>query len=303
MRCFVAGGTGVLGRRAVPALVAGGHEVTVVARSPERDELVRSMGATPVRADLFDPDGLRTAASGHDAVINLATHIPPVTRAARKAAWEENDRIRREASANLADAARTAGASRFVQESITFPYADGGDGWIDESAARPMSPYSEPVEHAEAAADGITADGGTGVVLRFAHFHSADSSHIQTFAKAFRWRINPFLGDPDAYWSLIGVDAAGRAVAAAVEAPAGVYNVADDDPPTRRALGVTVAEAIGRKPPFHPPTGLVRRLNPDSEVLMRSHRIDNRRFQEATGWSPDHRGAEGLARSIVGARS
>lgn len=303
MRCFVAGGTGVLGRRAVPAMVAGGHEVTVVARSPERDQLVRGMGATPVRVDLFDPDALRSAARGHDAVVNLATHIPPLTRAARKGAWDENDRLRREASANLADAARVAGASRFVQESITFPYADGGDGWIDESAARPMTAYSEPVEHAEAAADGITADGGSGVVLRFAHFHSPDSDHIRTFAKAFRWRINPFLGDPDAYWSLLGMEAAGRAVVAALDAPAGIYNVADDDPPTRRQLGVTVAEALGRKPPFHPPAGLVRRLNPDSEVLMRSHRIDNRSFREATGWSPDHRGADGLARSIVEAQS
>ena len=37
----------------------------------------RGLGATPVRADLFDPDAVRRAVAGHEAVCNLATHIPP----------------------------------------------------------------------------------------------------------------------------------------------------------------------------------------------------------------------------------
>ena len=78
-----------------------------------------------------------------------------------------------------------------------------------------------------------------------------------------------------------------------------MYNIADDDPPTRRALGKTVAAAIGRKPPFALPQGLVRRVNPAAEVLMRSHRIDNRRFRDAAGWTPQHSGADGLAATIA----
>lgn len=299
MRCFVAGGTGVIGRRAVPALLAAGHDVTVVARAPDRDPAVASMGATPVRVDLFDADGVAGAVAGHDAVVNLATHVPPMSRAGRRSAWEENDRLRRVASGHLAAAARGAGASRFVQESVTFPYADGGDDWIDEGAARPLTAYNEPIEQAEAAAAGITADGGAGVVLRFAQFHAADSSHMRTFSRMLRWRLNPFLGDPASYTSVIGVAAAGRAVVAALDAPAGVYNIADGDPPTTRSLGLAAADALGRKPPRRLPGGLIRRFNPDTEVLMRSHRIDNRRFSDATGWRPDHRGADGIARSIA----
>ena len=55
MRVFVAGATGVLGRRAVPVLVAAGHEVTALVRSPEKAELARSLGAAPVEVSLFDP--------------------------------------------------------------------------------------------------------------------------------------------------------------------------------------------------------------------------------------------------------
>src|SRR5580765_982765 len=111
MRVFVAGATGVLGRRAIPALVAAGHAVTAVVRSPAKAALARSLGATPVEVSLFDPDALRAAVAGHDAVCNLATHIPPLTRAADPRAWDENNRIRTDGSRNLVDAALAAGAT------------------------------------------------------------------------------------------------------------------------------------------------------------------------------------------------
>ena len=69
MRVFVAGATGVIGQRAVRALVAAGHEVTAVVRSPAKAELARSLGATPVEVSIFDPDALRAAVAGHDAVV------------------------------------------------------------------------------------------------------------------------------------------------------------------------------------------------------------------------------------------
>lgn len=305
MKIFVAGGTGVVGRRAVPALVAGGHDVTVIARSPERETLVASLGATPARVDLFDADAVAGAVAGHDVVINLATHIPPLTKAASASAWAENDRIRTEGAANLVAAARRTDAGRFIQESITFPYADGGDRWIDEDFDRPASDFSAPVDAAETGVETFAAGGGDGVVLRFAQFHAPDSDHVRTWAKAFATRMNPIVGASDAYASFVGADAAGRAVLAALDAPSGVYNVADDDPVTRGELGEAVAAAIGKKPPKRVPMPmkLVNRVNPAAEVLMRSQRISNRRFRDATGWAPDHAGAAGLAQSIAEARA
>ncbi len=299
MKCFVAGGTGVIGRRAVPALVAAGHDVTVIARTPERDQLVEDLGATPVRVDLFDADAVAGAVAGHDAVINLATHIPPMSRGAAKGSWDENDRIRTEGSTNLVAAARRHDVGRVIQESITFPYADGGADWLDEDAPRPPSPFSGPVDHAESEVASFTAGGGAGVVLRFAQFYAPDSSHTRAFARTLRWRISPFVGAPDSYSSFIGMPSAAAAVVAALDCEPGVYNIADDDPPTRRALGEAAAAAIGRRPPFALPAALVRRVNPAADVLMRSHRIDNRRFRAATGWAPEHSGADGVAAAIA----
>src|SRR5690349_1799280 len=117
MKVFVAGGTGVVGRRAVERLVEAGHDVSVIARSDEKAALVVSLGATPARVSLFDAPALTEAVAGHEVVVNLATHIPPLTRAGLMSSWQENNRIRTEGARNLADAALAAGASRYVQES------------------------------------------------------------------------------------------------------------------------------------------------------------------------------------------
>src|SRR5262249_23287362 len=133
MRILVTGATGVIGRRVIPLLVQRGHEVTAVARSAEKAERLRRAGATPVVLDLFDRDAVGRAVAGHEVVINLATHIPSSTTAMfLPGAWRENDRVRREGSAILVDAAIAGGATRFVQESFAPIYADSGDRWIDE---------------------------------------------------------------------------------------------------------------------------------------------------------------------------
>ena len=136
MRVFVAGATGVAGIRAVARLVAAGHQVTAISRSPEKDAaLLTSLGAQPVRVSLFDADALRAAVAGHDGVVNLATKIPPMKQMARMSSWGENERIRTEGSRNLADAAIAAHVQVFVQESLAFLYGGHGDESIDAATA------------------------------------------------------------------------------------------------------------------------------------------------------------------------
>ena len=61
-------------------------------------------------------------------VINLATHMPAsIFRMMLPGAWHENDRVRRDGSANLAAAAVATGVQRLVQESFAPIYLDQGD--------------------------------------------------------------------------------------------------------------------------------------------------------------------------------
>jgi uncharacterized protein YbjT (DUF2867 family) len=52
MKVFVTGATSVVGTRAVPTLVEAGHEVTAVARSDAKADLVRSLGARALMKSL-----------------------------------------------------------------------------------------------------------------------------------------------------------------------------------------------------------------------------------------------------------
>lgn len=174
MRILVAGGTGVLGRRTVPRLIATGHEVVAVSRRLESDDALRAMGAVPVRLDVFDRDAAMSTARDVGAVVNLATSIPSPPGALRLKAWEGNDRLRRHASRILAEVAIHAGA-RLVQESFAPTYRDHGSDWITED--HPLDPVAQTrsVADAEASARLVTSKGGTGVVLRFGLFYDAGS--------------------------------------------------------------------------------------------------------------------------------
>lgn len=284
---FLTGATGVLGRRAVPALVAAGHRVSAVARGPEKEAQLRSAGASPVAVDLFDPAAVRAAVKGHDVVCHLATHIPPTARAWRASAWATNDRLRREASRHLVDAALATGAERYVQESITFAYADGGDTWLDEDAPIAPNPVVASALDAAGHATRFSEAGGTGVVLRFGLFYGPDSHHTTDTIAGVRRRFPHFpLGRPDTWLSSLHLDDAGTAVAAALLAPAGAWNVVDDEPVTRRHYLDSLAAALGAAPVRYPGAVLARLAGRRTDVLARSQRVSNRRFREATGWAP-----------------
>jgi nucleoside-diphosphate-sugar epimerase len=270
MKILVTGATGVVGWRSVRELVAAGHEVTGLARTDEKAKLLDDLGAKPVAFDVFDAADVKVHAAGHDVIVNLLTHIPRTSKALLPGVWKENDRLRTEASANLAAAAD----GRLIQESITFPYVPGGDEWLTEQSPRTSDKNLASVGIAEANA--LALEGG--VVLRFAQFYSADSHHTVDQLRAARKGVAAMPGKPDGYWTLVHADDVATAVVAALAAPAGVYNVAEDDPMTRRDAAALLGSLLGKKKLRHV-------LSPVS-YLGGSERVSNAKFKRATGWAP-----------------
>jgi nucleoside-diphosphate-sugar epimerase len=121
MKVFVAGATGVIGRRLLPLLVDAGHEVAGMTRSPEKVELLQRLGAVPVVCDVFDHDALRDAVSdfGPEAVVGELTDLPDDLNELASSR-QRNDRMRREGMRNLLKAAEAANAPRFLAESIAW---------------------------------------------------------------------------------------------------------------------------------------------------------------------------------------
>lgn len=289
----MAGATGVLGRPTVERLVRAGHEVSGVARRPESARRLTDQGATPIAVDLFDPAAVALAVSGHDAVLNLATHIPALGQMWRPRAWAENDRLRSIAARHLAEA---AGGRRFVQESIAFLYAEGGDAWLTEQS--PVSPT--PITRSALVAEGHALQAGDGVVLRFGGFYGPTSEQTRQIVATARRGLIVLPGRPDGYVSWVHVDDAAAAVVAALSVPPGLYNATDDEPLTTRALGQALGAALGRSAP-RPVLGGLGRL-PTLAHVARSLRVANRKLRTASDWQPRYRSVrEGFAAVVDGA--
>ncbi|HEV3169375.1 MAG TPA: NAD(P)-dependent oxidoreductase [Actinocrinis sp.] len=298
MRVFVAGATGVLGTAAVRRLVAGGHKVTGIARTPVRRQRLVAAGATPVDVDLFDPGAVHRALEHHDVVCNLATRIPVGTAALRTSSWRENDRIRTEGSAVLAKAAADCGVLRLIQEAVAFAYADAGEEWVTEKSPIAPSPRLRSSLEATENAMGFADQYRFAVVLRFGLFYGADAN-TQWLLERVRRGKPVLLGEPSGYISPIAVDDAAAAVVAALAAPSGIYNVAGA-PVHRtewaRALGT--AAGVDGSAKFVP--ALTRRVlgGKATDPLARSLRISSDAFRTATGWRARTPLAEGFASAV-----
>jgi len=286
VRVFVAGGTGAIGSHAVPALIAAGHTVTALNRSPEKASRLREQGAHPVEASIFDRAALAEAMAGHAAVVNLASAIPPMSKFMRRSAWRDNDRIRTEGSAAIVDAAIDAGVGRVVQESVCMLYPDRGDGWVDETVPSDRYPMAEGNLAAEANANRFSDAGGTGVVLRFGWFYGQGAAHSEQLLALARRGVCVQMGRADGYASSIHMVDGGAAAAAALHAPAGTYNIVDDEPLTKRAYAEALAEAAGRPCRLRAPGRTALLLGDRSTSLTRSLRVRNTKFRSATAWAP-----------------
>ncbi|HEX8116416.1 MAG TPA: NAD(P)-dependent oxidoreductase [Pyrinomonadaceae bacterium] len=301
MRIFLTGATGVIGRRVVPSLIAGGHRVTAVARTQAKRQQLERAGATAADVNLFEAAAARRALAGYDAVINLATHMPSSSwRMFLPGVWKENDRLRRDASANLVEAGLACGVTTFIQESFAPTYPDRGDRWIDEcTPLRPLR-YNRTVLDAENAAARFDAAGRVGVVLRFALFYGADGPFTRELIDMVRRGFAPMPGAPGSFISSVSHTDAASAVVAALSVGAGVYNVADDEPLSRREFFDSLAAALGVKPPLIPPKWVASLMGSPGKMVSRSLRISNRKLREAGGWSPKYPSAREGWRAVVG---
>jgi len=289
MKIFVAGGTGVLGKATLRALAGAGHDVLSTARGSEHATLVTSLGAKPVAVDLYDSNSVRKTIAGSDAVLRLTTKIPSLMKMRDSKAWSETIRLRTESARILVDAAIAEHVQIYVHESVTFVYRDGGDRWLDEGAATDdaNSAILRGALEGEQEALRFSQAGGRGVVLRFGGFYGPDASSTRDTIKMAQLRRLPHFGTEANFFSSIYTTDAGRAVAAALQAPAGIYNVADDEPIRFCEYVEAVAKAARAREPLHLP-GFVGRwvFGEIWRYFSRSLRVSNAKLKQVSNWKP-----------------
>ncbi|BBJ37844.1 dTDP-glucose 4,6-dehydratase [Streptomyces antimycoticus] len=247
MRVFVAGATGAVGSLLVPMLVEAGHEVTGTSRSLAGRERIRSLAATGMQVDSLDAERLRHAvcAAAPEVVIHQLTDLSGADGAA-------NGRMRREGTRNLVEAAKAAGVSRIVAQSISWAYAPGEGPAeevvpLDSAAAQPRARMVSAVRTLEETA----AELETAVLLRYGLLYGPGTWYASGGAFAAALAGDPsarFLGSTvanDAVSSFVHVaDAAGAALAA-LDWPDGPVNIVDDEPAPAHKWLPALAKTLG----------------------------------------------------------
>jgi nucleoside-diphosphate-sugar epimerase len=290
MRVFVAGASGAIGRPVVRRLVAAGHEVTGMTRREERTAAIREAGAEAVVCDAFDAEGLREAAvaAEPEVVVHLLTALPQ--RYDRKSDWlEPTNRIRREGTRNLIEAAVAAGARRMVAESIAFVYRQEG-GWVkdEDEAIEDRAGPGVAVADLERQVHEADLDG---LVLRFGWFYGPGTYFDRGGQEAgeVEKRRYPVVGKGRGTFSFVHTEDAAAATVAAVERGApGIYNVVDDEPAPLREWLPVYARALGAKPPRRVPYWLARLAAGEQTArgALELRGASNAKAKRELGWQP-----------------
>jgi 2-alkyl-3-oxoalkanoate reductase len=300
MKVFVAGATGALGKQLVPMLVEQGHEVTGMTRTPVKEEQIRSMGAHPAVADALDPEAVAQAVAGAEpeAVIHELTDLTGTFARNIDKAFVTTNRLRTEGTDHLLAAAKAAGARRFIAQSFAgWPFKRVGgpvkseEDPLDDNPPKPVSQSLAAIRHVE---DTVTnAEGLDGLALRYGGFYGPGTSLAINppgeLTEMIQKRRVPIIGNGAGIWSLVHIEDAASATAAALERGApGVYNVVDDDPVPVGELMPELARLIGAKPPRHLPRWVGRIAGGEAGVLMMTEirGASNEKAKRELGWEP-----------------
>jgi nucleoside-diphosphate-sugar epimerase len=314
LKVLLAGGSGVVGSRLVPKLIAAGHEVTVMTRSPQKTESLRRLGAEPVLADALDENAVMGAVkqAQPEIVIHQLTAIPAKLNIRRfDRDFALTNRLRTEGTNHLLAAARAAGARRFVAQSFAgWPYArEGGLVKTEEDPLDPNPPRAlrrtlEAIRYLEATVLGT--EGLEGLALRYGSFYGP-GTHIGAggfMVGEIRRRRFPIVGRGTGVWSFIHVNDVAQATLAAVEGGApGVFNVVDDEPAPVSEWLPSLAAAVGAKPPRRVPTFLARLAVGEHgvAVMTQARGASNAKAKRELGWHPTFPSwRDGFRRGLVG---
>ncbi|MER7541487.1 NAD-dependent epimerase/dehydratase family protein [Actinomadura sp.] len=294
MRVFVAGGTGVLGRRLVPQLLERGHQVTATATSEAKLGLLEDMGADGVVMDGLDAASVNeaVAAARPDVIVHQMTAISAAH--AGKADMKHMDRwfagtnrLRTEGTDNLLAAAEANGVPHFVAQSYGAwnGIREGGrvkteEDPVDPMAGTPAEPGMKAIRHVEEA---VLKAGGA--VLRYGWFYGPGA--MDDLVGPVRKRQFPVVGGGTGYCSWVHLDDAASATVLAVEQKArGVFAIVDDEPAPAAEWLPYVAECAGAKRPLKVPAWLARPLAGDVAVIMMTEGrgFSNAKAKRELGW-------------------
>jgi nucleoside-diphosphate-sugar epimerase len=244
MRIFLAGATGVIGRRVVPLLVGQGHSVTGLVRRPADADWLRGLGAAAVVGDVYDRDGVLAAvrSAAPDVVMHQLTDLKGEN-------FRANSEMRTTGTRHLMDAALAAGVRRVVAQSIAWMY-EAGEGPAAEDVPLDLGAGGSRLRTVAgvAALEAAVREAPEWVVLRYGLLYGPGTWYSRDGLMAERAARGELAADGDVS-SFVHVDDAAGAAADALSWPTGAVNVCDDVPGAGREWVPVFCRAVGAPEP------------------------------------------------------
>lgn len=300
MRIFVAGATGAVGSRLVPLLVAAGHSVVGLARTPAKANAIRQAGGEAAIADAFNRAAVVAAVTSAkpDVIVHEMTSLGVANDLRRfDRSFAVTNRLRTEGLNNLLAAAKQAMTPRIVAQSFCgWPYShEGGpvkseDDPLDPEPPRQLRRTLEAIRYLENAVTASTEH--EGLILRYGAFYGFNTGLFDgPMVDQLRHRRVPLIGDANGWWSFLHIDDAAAATAIAIErGAAGIYNIVDDEPAPVREWLPALAVMLGARPPRRIPKWLAGIAAGEHIVTMMTEvrAGSNAKAKRDLSWQPTH---------------
>jgi nucleoside-diphosphate-sugar epimerase len=315
MRVLVTGASGLLGGAVADEILRRGHEVRTFQRRPSG-----VAGAEEATGSVTDRVAVSAAVMGVDAVVHLAARVSLAGDPA------EFETVNVGGTATLLEAARRAGATRFVY--VSSPSVAHSGASIVGDDALPADPAHARGEYARSKAKGeltaLAADApGFAVVAVRPHlvWGPADTQLVQRIVDRARSGRLPLLDHGTSLIDTIYIDNAATGIAQALERAEAVhgnaYVLTNGEPRPVAELLAGICLAAGVAPPTRSvPAGLATaagsvierawRVKPGldeppmtrflAEQLSTAHWFDQRRTRRDLDWAPAVSLDEGFAR-------
>jgi UDP-glucose 4-epimerase len=292
-RVLVTGGSGFIGSHVVDALEAAGIEPRIIDLRPSAHHPTGAVDA--LIGDLLDPETLRRAMEGCDAVIHLAAAADVGAVVEQP---EEAEQVNARGTLAVLEAARSVGVSRVVYGSTIWVYGESGEGVLDEDTrlGLPRHLYTASKLAGEMyCASYAELYGVPCTILRFGIPYgprARPSAVIPTFVrKALAGEPLTLAGDGMQTRRFVYVEDLAEGIVQALRPAAAnrVYNLSSDETITIGELAQTVRELVGDVEVVHTPG---RRADFDGA------RISSRRAAEELGWRALTPLREGVSRYL-----
>jgi nucleoside-diphosphate-sugar epimerase len=290
MRIFVAGGTGVVGRRLVRQFVARGHQVTATTTSAAKLGLLEQLGTEAVVMDGLDAVsvGEAVAEARPDVIVHQMTAIAGKPDMKHFDRWfATTNRLRTEGTDHLLASAEATGVSNFVAQSYASWNGIRNGGWV-KTEEDPLDLQKGTAAHAGMEAirhlEDVVLKAG-GAALRYGWLYGPGAS--DTLVEVVRKRQFPLVGGGTGHSSWVHVDDAASATVLAVEQQAkGVFNIVDDEPAPASEWLPYLAACAGAKPPMRIPKWLARMLAGEVAVtiMTEGRGFSNAKARRELGW-------------------